>query len=106
MTWESQLLFDPPRGHGSPYFREKEHYDKSGRLTGTGNNIRNTSRYTLFVNDERDGFLAVIDYWEGKILTPGETDLAQLKLDPYPLFQAVDYDAVAWVHETQEASAG
>jgi hypothetical protein len=101
MNWEEVLLYQVDIGRGSPYYMSVEHYDISGRKIGIVNNIASTGRYTTFRNAERDGFLAVVDYWQGKILTPADSDLTQLPLDPYPIFNMQDYEEVVRMFHAQ-----
>jgi hypothetical protein len=103
--WCDAILYDAARGPQSPYFTRKQHPEPSGRNAGTSNNMASTGRYTAFINPERDGFLAVIDYWQGKVLTPADTDLTQLKTDPYPYFEMVDYAEIVRVHKAQQKLA-
>jgi hypothetical protein len=105
MDWCSKLLFEPPHGTGAPYLRFKEHPEASGRNAGTSGNISSTGRFTTYINEQRDGFLAVIDYWQGKVLTPADGDLAALVVDPYPYFGSEDYATVLRVYQAQQALA-
>jgi hypothetical protein len=105
MSWERLMLNDVKLEPGSPYFVKQEHTEASGRSTGASNNILGTGRYQTYRNAERDGFLAVIDYWQGKVLTPADGDLTKLTVDPYPYFGRVDYAEVARVYQAQQALA-
>lgn len=104
MSWERILLFQADVGRDSPYYVTTNHYSESGGLTGVSNNISSTGRYTAYRDTESDGFLAVVDYWEGKILTPADGDLTQLPLDPYPIFNMQDYEEVLRIYNAQNAN--
>jgi hypothetical protein len=103
MSWE-RLISDITWGGENPYMRHKTHFDKSGRKTGTSNNSTGTGRYRAYVNEDHSGFLAVVDYWQNKVLTPEDGDLTQLLVDPYPYFNFIDYIEVVQVYQAQQAS--
>lgn len=105
MGWEQLMLNDVTVGPDNPYFVTTEHVEASGRRTGTSNNIWGTGRYLTYRNAARDGFLAVKDYWQGKLLTPADGDLTKLMVDPYPYFGMVDYGEIVRVHKAQQALA-
>src|SRR5690606_2147234 len=92
MSWERVLLFQANVGRDSPYYVSTNHYDESGGLTGVSNNLSSTGRYTAYRAADSQDFLAVVDYWQGKILTPADGDLTQLPIDPYPVFNMQDYE--------------
>ena len=106
MGWE-QLISDISWGGDNPYVRQKTHVEKSGRKTGTSNNSAGTGRYRAYINESRDGFIAVVDYWQNKVLTPEvDGDLTQLLIDPYPYFNQINFSEVAEVRLAQQALAG
>jgi hypothetical protein len=105
MDWESVMLNDVRIGKDNPYLTHKQHFSESGRLSGTSSNIACTGRYRTYRNDTRDGFLAVVDYWQGKVLTPADCDLNKLIVDPYPYFGMVDYEEIVRVYKAQQALA-
>ncbi|MCB1218183.1 hypothetical protein KDL44_12375 [bacterium] len=102
MSWERILLYQEHVGRDSPYYVSTKHYDVSGGLTGVGNNLSSTGRYTAYRDPDSNGFLAVVDYWQGKILTPADADLTQLPLDPYPVFNMQDYEEVLRIYRAQQ----
>ena len=104
MSWERVMLFQANVGPNSPYYVSTKHYDESGGLTGVSNNLSSTGRYTAYRDSDSDGFLAVVDYWEGKILTPADGDLTQLPIDPYPIFNIQDYEEVLRIYTAQQGT--
>ncbi len=105
MDWERLMLNDIKLGKDNPYFMNKELFAESGRKLGSTNNILQTGRYMTYRNAERDGYVAVIDYWLGKVFTPADGDLNQLPLDPYPYFGMVDHEEIARIYAAQQALA-
>jgi hypothetical protein len=105
MDWE-RLTSDIEWGGDNPYLQHKTHFEKSGRKTGTSNNSAGTGRYRAYINEGRDGFVAVVDYWQNKVLTPEDGDLTKLLVDPYPYFNHINYSEVVQVHQAQQALAG
>jgi hypothetical protein len=102
MTWERVMLNDPLAGSPEgwkPYIRHKDYFEPSGKLAGTASNIASSGRYTAFRDPDNGGFVAVIDYWQGKLLTNDEVQ--DLTMDPYPYFSPLSYEALMDIYAQQ-----
>lgn len=106
MDWQREMLTDPLSAPGSSkqYLRFKDHFEASGKLSGRQSNVASTGRFKTYRDLEKGGFIAVVDYWEGKVRTEG--DLGSLIIDPYPYFNPLPYDNLVLIKEAQGASTG
>jgi hypothetical protein len=98
----SKLLSDKPLRN--QYFREYESVHADGDV-GSYNNLHGLGgRYTIYRDREQGAALAVLDYWQDKLITPetgGADFLDKLTYDRH-YFQQIDAQQLARIYMAQQ----